>query len=230
MSSEIRLPTIPVFEESSISAVLTPESATAEENRILRLRMLEMLDDWNNGKEPPSVVPGFPQLFSRSSGTSNVPINYPATPFGYPATSAFSAGSPSEPHPRISATDASMNIFTASPCPITAQPATYKPSFDSSSFTFQAPSFSMEPTRFATSTNPLPPQCELAPGQDQNPRIAEQNEIAKRMRSLEQSLKNMQGLSGQKSVSYADLSMVTPLHILRNTATNCGEPAEKKNC
>nr|XP_016492026.1 PREDICTED: uncharacterized protein LOC107811583 [Nicotiana tabacum] len=67
MSLEIPLPTILVSEESSISAIPTSESTTAEENRILWLRMLEMLDDWNNGKEPPSVIPGFPEMFSRTT-------------------------------------------------------------------------------------------------------------------------------------------------------------------
>ncbi|XP_070024893.1 uncharacterized protein [Nicotiana sylvestris] len=37
--------------------------------------------------------------------------------------------------------------------------------------------------------------------------------MAKRMRSLEQSLKNMQGLSGQKSVSYTDLCMFPHVHL-----------------
>ncbi|XP_070028633.1 uncharacterized protein [Nicotiana sylvestris] len=37
--------------------------------------------------------------------------------------------------------------------------------------------------------------------------------MAKRMRSLEQSLKNIQGLSGQKSVSYTDLCMFPHVHL-----------------
>ncbi|XP_070012934.1 uncharacterized protein [Nicotiana sylvestris] len=37
--------------------------------------------------------------------------------------------------------------------------------------------------------------------------------MAKRMRSLEQSLKNMQGLSGQNSVSYTDLCMFPHVHL-----------------
>ncbi|XP_070016033.1 uncharacterized protein [Nicotiana sylvestris] len=37
--------------------------------------------------------------------------------------------------------------------------------------------------------------------------------MARRMRSLEQSLKNMQGLSGQKSVSYTDLCMFPHVHM-----------------
>ncbi|XP_070022116.1 uncharacterized protein [Nicotiana sylvestris] len=113
----------------------------------------------------------------------------------------------------MSTTDVATNIFTAPPCPIAVQPAIHRPNFDSSSFTFQAPSFLLEPTRFTTNAHPQQPQCEFTPGQDRNPKALEQDEIARRMRSLEQSLKNMQGLSGQKSVSYSDLCMFPHVHL-----------------
>ncbi|XP_070007809.1 uncharacterized protein [Nicotiana sylvestris] len=76
-----------------------------------------------------------------------------------------------------------------------------------------SPSFSLEPTRFTTSAHPQQPQYELTPGQDRNPKAPEQDEMVRRMRSLEQSLKNMQGLSGQKSVSYTDLCMFPHVHL-----------------
>jgi len=44
-------------------------------------------------------------------------------------------------------------------------------------------------------------------------RNTEQEEMARKMRSLEQSLKNMQGLSSQKSVSYSDLCMFPHVHL-----------------
>ncbi|XP_075100624.1 uncharacterized protein LOC142176552 [Nicotiana tabacum] len=65
MSSEIPLPTVLILEDSPISAIPTSESAVAEENRILHLRMMEMWDIWANGKELLSVVPEFPELFPR---------------------------------------------------------------------------------------------------------------------------------------------------------------------
>lgn len=47
----------------------------------------------------------------------------------------------------------------------------------------------------------------------------EQEEIARKMKSLEQCLKNMQGLSGQKSVSYFDLCMFPHVHLLAGFKT-----------
>ncbi|XP_019234623.1 PREDICTED: uncharacterized protein LOC109215064 [Nicotiana attenuata] len=96
MSSESYLPTIPIPEDSPILAIPTSESTAAEENRVLRLRMLEIWDAWSNGREPPSAIPGFSELLPRASGTSNIPINYPNTPLGYPTISAHFTGTPSE--------------------------------------------------------------------------------------------------------------------------------------
>ncbi|XP_070031401.1 uncharacterized protein [Nicotiana tomentosiformis] len=44
-------------------------------------------------------------------------------------------------------------------------------------------------------------------------RNPEQEEMVRKMKSLEQSLKNMQGLNGQKSVSYFDLCMFPHVHL-----------------
>ncbi|XP_019238377.1 PREDICTED: uncharacterized protein LOC109218464 [Nicotiana attenuata] len=102
---------------------------------------------------------------------------------------------------------AASNIFTAPPCSATAQPTLPRPNFDPSVFTFQTPTFQMEPPRFPTYTYSQPPQFEFTAGQEKTTKTPEQEEIARKMRSMEQSLKNIQGLSGQKSVSYADLCM-----------------------
>ncbi|XP_070028745.1 uncharacterized protein [Nicotiana sylvestris] len=152
MSLESHLPTVPIVEDSPISAIPTSESATAEENKILRLCMMEMWDAWSNGREPLSAIPGFPKLLPRESGTSNVPISYPNTLLGYPTISAHFSGTPSEACLQVLIAGMTTNIFAAPPCSATTQPNLPRPSFDPSSFTFQ-------------------------------------------------------GLSGQKSVSYADLCM-----------------------
>ncbi|XP_019235359.1 PREDICTED: uncharacterized protein LOC109215702 [Nicotiana attenuata] len=65
MASESHLPIIDP-EDSPVSAIPAPESAAAEENRRLRVRILEMWDAWSNGKEPPSTIPGFPKLLPRT--------------------------------------------------------------------------------------------------------------------------------------------------------------------
>ncbi|XP_075078566.1 uncharacterized protein LOC142164571 [Nicotiana tabacum] len=94
-----------------------------------------------------------------------------------------------------------------------AQPALPRPNFDSSSFTFQAPSFPLEPTQFTTNAYPQLPRYEFTVGQEKAKKTPEQEEITRKMRSTEQSLKNIQGLSGQKGVSYADLCMFPHVHL-----------------
>ncbi|XP_075080124.1 uncharacterized protein LOC142165478 [Nicotiana tabacum] len=49
--------------------------------------------------------------------------------------------------------------------------------------------------------------------QERTVRNPNQEEIAQKMKSIKQSLKNMQGLSGQKSVSYVDLCMFPHVHL-----------------
>ncbi|XP_070014359.1 uncharacterized protein [Nicotiana sylvestris] len=174
---------------------------------------MEMWDAWANGKKPRSAIPGFPDLFPMASGASNIPISYPNTPLGYPTISAHFAGTPYESHPQVLASSAASNIFTAAPCSATTQPALPRPNFDSSSFTFQAPSFPVEPHQFPTYTYPQPPQFEFTAGQEKTTKTPEQEEIVRKMRSMEQSLKSIQGLSGQKSASYADLCMFPHVHL-----------------
>ncbi|XP_070004951.1 uncharacterized protein [Nicotiana sylvestris] len=174
---------------------------------------MEMWDAWANGKEPPSAIPGFPKFFPRTSGTSNIPMSYPNTPLGYPTISAHFAGTPSEFRPQVLASGAASNIFTAPACSAMAQHALPRPNFDSSSFTFQAPSFPLEPTQFTTNAYPQLPRYEFTAGQKKAEKTPEQEEITRKMRSMEQGLKNIQGLSGQKSVSYADLCMFPHVHL-----------------
>ncbi|XP_070010501.1 uncharacterized protein [Nicotiana sylvestris] len=213
MSLEIPLPIVPIMDDSPISGIPSSELAAAEENRFMRLRMMEMWDVWANRKEPPSAIPGFPELFPRESGTSNTPITYPKTPLGYPTISAHYAGTPSEARPQVLTSGAASNIFTAPPFSAMAQPTLPRPSFDPSSFTFQAPSFLMEPTQFTTNAYRQPPRYEFTAGQEKTTKTPEQEEITRKMRSKEQSLKNIQGLSGQKSVSYADMCMFPHVHL-----------------
>ncbi|XP_070017617.1 uncharacterized protein [Nicotiana sylvestris] len=71
----------------------------------------------------------------------------------------------------------------------------------------------MEPTQFTTNAYPQPPRYKFTTGQDNTAKSPEQEEITRKIRSMEQSLKNIQGLSEQKSVSYADLCMFPHVHL-----------------
>ncbi|XP_070009662.1 uncharacterized protein [Nicotiana sylvestris] len=211
MSLDNHLPTISIPDDSPLSVIPTSELAAVEENRVLRLRILEMWDAWSNGREPPSAILGFPELLPRASGTSNVPISYLNTPFRYPTISAHFTGTPSEVRPQALISGVASNIFTTPPTSATAQPTL--PSFDPSSFTFQVPSFPPDTAHFTTNFYPQQHRYEFTAGQERATKNPEQEEITRKMSSMEQSLKNIQGLSGQKSVSYADLCIFPHVHF-----------------
>ncbi|XP_070045902.1 uncharacterized protein [Nicotiana tomentosiformis] len=214
MAFESHLPIIEP-EDSPVSAIPQSESAATEENRRLRVRMLEMWDAWSNGKEPPSIIPGFPELLPRTSGISNIPIHVtnPFIPFGYPTISANFTGMPSEVRPQAPFSGVPSTLFTAPPVSTTAQPTVPRPCFEPSAFTFQVPQFQLDNAHVTPNSYPQHPQFESPMEQERAMRNPKQEEMVRKMKSLEKGLKNMQGLSGQKSVSYSDLCMFPHVHL-----------------
>ncbi|XP_070010192.1 uncharacterized protein [Nicotiana sylvestris] len=183
MSSEGHPPTTPIPKDSPLSVISTSESATAKESRALHLRVLEMWDALSNGREPPSAIPGFPEILPIASGNFNVPISYSNTPLGYPTISAHFTGTPSEVRPQVVSGVAS-NIFTAPPASTEVQPTVPRPSFDPSSFTFHVPYFPPEPTHFTTNSYPQQPRYEFTAGEEKTTKNLEQEEITRKMRSF----------------------------------------------
>ncbi|XP_070031579.1 uncharacterized protein [Nicotiana tomentosiformis] len=214
MASESHLPIIEP-EDSPVSAIPQSESAATEENRRLRVRMLEMWDAWSNGKELPSIIPGFPEPLPRTSGISNVPIpvTNPFIPFGYPTISANFTGMPSEVRPQAPFSGVPSTLFTAPPVSTMEQPTVPRPCFEPSAFTFQVPQFQLDNAHVTPNSYPQHQQFESPMEQERAMRNLEQEEMVRKMKSLEKGLKNMQGLSGQKSISYSDLCMFPHVHL-----------------
>ncbi|XP_019263160.1 PREDICTED: uncharacterized protein LOC109240926 [Nicotiana attenuata] len=208
MTSGSHLPIIEP-EDSPTSVIPQPEPAAAEENRRLRRHVLEMWDAWSNGREPPSAIPGFPELIPSMGGTTNVPIplTNPFIPFGYPTMLANFTGTPSEVRPQAPFSGIASTVFTPPPASTMAQPTLPRQSFEPSTFTFQTPQFQLDSARVTSNSYPQHPQCESPIEHEKAVRNPEQEEIAQKMKSIEKSLKNMQGLSGHKSISNADLCM-----------------------
>nr|XP_009626570.1 uncharacterized protein LOC104117248 [Nicotiana tomentosiformis] len=174
-----------------------------------------MWDAWSNGKEPPSIIPGFPELLPRTSGISNVPIpvTNPFIPFGYPTISDNFTGMPSEVRPQEPFSGVPSTLFTAPPVSTTAQPTAPRPCFDPSAFTFQIPQFQLDNAHVTPNSYPQHPQFESPMEQERAMRNPEQEEMVRKMKSLKKGLKNMKGLSGQKSVSNSDLCMFPHVHL-----------------
>nr|XP_033515773.1 uncharacterized protein LOC117280213 [Nicotiana tomentosiformis] len=135
MASESNLRLVST-EDSPELPISQPESATAKENKKLRLRMLEMWDAWSNSREPPNTIHGFPELVPRTVGTTNIPMTNPFVPFGYPSISSF-IGIPYVVRPQTPFSKAPSMLFSAAPVFTMAQPTVPRPCFELSTFTFQ---------------------------------------------------------------------------------------------
>ena len=61
----------------------TRETFIVEENRTLRHIMAQLWQAWTNGQEPPTSIPGFPEITSIRSSSSHAPILEPFFPPGY---------------------------------------------------------------------------------------------------------------------------------------------------
>ncbi|XP_075100020.1 uncharacterized protein LOC142176389 [Nicotiana tabacum] len=138
---------------------------------------MEMWDAWTNGKEPSSVIPGFPELFPRPTGTFSIPISHPNVPLGQPTISAHFVGATSKVRPQAFIPGTAPNIFTSPPSSATTQPAVPRPMFDPSAFTYQTPTYQPEFPPYSAYAYPQPPPYEFTPGQDKTPKAPEQDEM-----------------------------------------------------
>ncbi|XP_070057907.1 uncharacterized protein [Nicotiana tomentosiformis] len=120
---------------------------------------------------------------------------------------------PSEVRPQAPFSGVPSTLFTAPPVSTTTQPTVPRPCFEPSTFTFQVLQFQLDNAHVTPNSYPQHSQFESPTEQERALRNPEQEEMVQKMKSLEQSLKNMQGLSGQKSVSYSDLCMFPHVHL-----------------
>nr|XP_018632363.1 uncharacterized protein LOC108948118 isoform X1 [Nicotiana tomentosiformis]XP_018632364.1 uncharacterized protein LOC108948118 isoform X2 [Nicotiana tomentosiformis] len=161
MASKSHLPIID-REDSPAPAIPQPESAAAEENMMLCLRILEIWDAWSNGRELPSAIPGFPEMIPRLGEATNAPVPNPFIPCGYPPM-PFNG-------PRMPSVVRSQALASKAPPPM---------------FTFQGPQFQTEITYVTPYSFTQPPQCDFSVGQEKVVKNPEQEEMARKMKSLE---------------------------------------------
>ncbi|XP_070022488.1 uncharacterized protein [Nicotiana sylvestris] len=189
MASTRNLPIIGP-DDSPTSAILQLESAAAEENKRLRLRILKMWDTWSNGREPPSAIHGFPELIPRSGEVTNSPFTNPLIPCGHPPMPSNDPDMPSTVRPQAPASRTQPPMFI-----------------------FHGPQLQSKIAYVTPYSFTQPPQYDLSVEKEKVVKNPEQEEMARKMKSLEQILKNMQGLSRQKSVSYSDLCIFPHVHL-----------------
>ncbi|XP_070002768.1 uncharacterized protein [Nicotiana sylvestris] len=142
-------------------------------------------------QEPPIVdsSPGFPIYHHYQGTTSQSPSAPPPKPVPYPSPP-------------------STLIFMAPP-PTTLHRSSSEPLFQTQDNQYYPP----EPNFKASEPYSFTPCFDLLVETDKPPKNPEQEEMARKVKNLEQSFRNMQGLGGQVSMSYKDLCLFADVQL-----------------
>ncbi|KAM3325394.1 hypothetical protein P3S67_000519 [Capsicum chacoense] len=199
-----------------------------EEIRKLRRQIIEMHRALANGLPPPPVPTDNLEYLSRLPPVSHAqfPIFVDmrqhalrSTPGQqYPTTSTIHFLTPQYKITTCSAPPA-IHAFAA-PLPFEAPAFNVNPTVVIPHFTsdpvlniFSDQHYASEPTFKSTGPYDFSQPPEFPPNTEKPVMTEEQEEIARKLRSLELTMKNLQGLGGYKSVSYKDLCMFPGVHL-----------------
>ncbi|XP_070007764.1 uncharacterized protein [Nicotiana sylvestris] len=172
------------------------EPGLKEELHKMKHQMAEMYQTWMKGKDPPSSYPANPAFIPPLAQSQEPPIvdlspKHAAsfTPYHhYHGTTSQTIQAPPAKmttYPALSATP----VFVA-PLPATLHCSSSEPAIQAQDNQYYAPEPTFKP-----------------------PKNAEQEKIFRKVKSLEQSLRNMQGLWGQVSVAYKDLCLFPEVYL-----------------
>lgn len=129
----------PIINLEEISTRSTTQSATVEESRIIKIRILEMYEAWANGREHPRSIPEFPEITPRTTGITQVSVLDPFFPYGYKVTPINAPAMPSASHPRAPLPRAAPLVITTAPTYTTLQKNIQRPNNDPQIITSSGP-------------------------------------------------------------------------------------------
>ncbi|KAM3266202.1 hypothetical protein P3L10_003196 [Capsicum annuum] len=194
--------------EEERNQLISQELASMEEIKFLKQQMTEMYKAWLNGQAPPSSILRLANIYDPNPAQAQT-----SDPFYLPGFSPYVnvsgvVGTSTMRPPNLSVIN---NTFFTSVAPATAglQSSVQKniggPSHDE-----------LYPPEMTFKT----PNLHYHAHQHDSPIVVEKiikseewEEMARKVRSLEQSMRNMQELGGPKSVSYKDLCMFSDVHL-----------------
>ncbi|XP_070049699.1 uncharacterized protein [Nicotiana tomentosiformis] len=198
--------------------IVESESELKEEVYRLKHQMAEMYQAWVRGHPPPSFPANYPEnpAFIPPLSQAQDPITIDLSPQHAPGFTPY------RHYPGTSS-----QTFHTPPAKTTAYPApTSAPVFvappratlhrSSSEPVFQAPDtqyYVPEPTFKVADPYSHAPRFEPLVKTEKPSRNVEQDEMFRKVKSLEQSLKNMQGIGSQVSVAYKDLCLFPDVQL-----------------
>ncbi|KAM3291460.1 hypothetical protein P3S67_019749 [Capsicum chacoense] len=199
-----------------------------EEIRILRWQIIEMHRAWANGLLPPSVP-----TYNLKYLSSLPPVSHAQFPIFVDMPQHASGLTPGQQYPttfNIHFLSPQYKITTCSAPPaihafaaplsseapaFNVNPTVVIPHFTSDPVLniFSDQHYAPEPTFKSTDPYVFPQPPEFPPNTEKLVMTEEQEEIVRKLRSLELTMKTLQGLRGYKSVSYKDLCMFPGVHL-----------------
>jgi len=167
----------------------TRESATVEENRTLRHVMAQLWQAWANGQEPPTSIPGFPEITSIRSSSSQVPISDPFFPPGYGPFDNCGAG-PSTTRPQGMPFRNNPTVATAAPVYTLPQPTVTQRAAQEGQFTVHPEQYYTPRIAFG---GPNSVQFGSPIDVEGGPQVSEREKMLKKMKSIEHHMKVCKG-------------------------------------
>ncbi|KAM3396106.1 hypothetical protein P3S68_005112 [Capsicum galapagoense] len=194
--------------EEEQNQLISLELASMEEVKLLKQQMVELYQACLNGQPPPSSIPRLANMNDPNPAQSQT--SDPFYPLGFRpyANVSGAAGTSTMRSPNYPITN---NPFFTSVAPATAglQSTVHKNMEEPSHNLLYSPEMTFKPKNPQYHTHQHDSPIVI----DKIVKNEEQEEIARKVRSLEQIMRNMQGLGGPKSVSYKDLCMFPDIHL-----------------
>ncbi|KAM3382082.1 hypothetical protein P3S68_007655 [Capsicum galapagoense] len=195
--------------EEEKNQLISQELASMEEIKLLKQQIAEMYQAWLNGQAPPSSIPGL--LNTNDPNSAQAQTGDPFYPPGFClfANESVVAGTFTMRPPNPSVTNDPLFTFVA-PVTVGLQSTVPKNTGEPSHDQLYPPEMIFKPQNphYHAHQHDSPIVIEKIVKNE------EQEEMDRKIRILEQSLRNMQGLGGQKSISYKDLCMFPDVHLL----------------
>ncbi|XP_070015281.1 uncharacterized protein [Nicotiana sylvestris] len=190
------------------------ESSLKEEVHKLKHQMAEMYQAWIKGHPPPSY-PANP-TFIPPLAQSQDPTIVDLSPQHAPSVTPYHHyhGTTSQ---TIQALPAKVSTYPAPPATLifvappraTLHHSSSEPAFQAQDNQYYSPDITFKVPDHYSYT----PHFELPVETEKPPKNTEQEEIFRKVKSLEQLLRNMQGLGGQVSVAYKDLCLFLDVQL-----------------
>ncbi|KAH0724735.1 hypothetical protein KY284_000600 [Solanum tuberosum] len=199
------------------------ETTSIEEVRALRQQMVNMYEAWTSGQALPSSIRDY--LNTNISPSIQVSTNDPIYPPGFdPYANISNVAGTSTVRPLSTPMMSNPRFMPTAPTNIIPQP-TMMPNNDPSSKVPYDHGYTLEEAIKIPSSYPHIHQYSSPIEVKKTVKNEEHEELAKNMKSLEQSIRDMQGLGSHKGISFSNLCMfptsicllVLKLQSLRNT-------------